>query len=170
MDRLYSPWRSQYIETFKAGAEKKDECVFCSALGSNDDAERLVVHRGENVFVIMNLYPYNSGHLMVIPNRHTGEFQSLSEVELTECMQLLKLSQQALTEMSHPHGFNIGMNLGRAAGAGIEGHLHWHLVPRWNGDTNFMPVLADVKLVSEDLQKQRTYLHEYFLKNLRPKE
>jgi ATP adenylyltransferase len=170
MDRLYSPWRSQYIETFKVGAPMTEDCVFCAALHNSDDEKNLVVYRGENAFIIMNLYPYNSGHLMVIPNRHTSEFTSLTEDELSECMKLLKLSQQALTEMSHPHGFNIGMNLGRAAGAGIEGHLHWHLVPRWNGDTNFMPVMADVKLVSEDLHKQRAYLHEYFIKNLSPKE
>ena len=166
MDRLYSPWRSQYIETFKSSSSEEESCVFCSALANDEDEKRLVVYRGKNAFVIMNLYPYNSGHMMVIPNRHTADFSGLTEAELAGSMKLLQVAQCGLIEMAHPHGFNMGMNLGRAGGAGIADHLHWHIVPRWNGDTNFMPILADVKLVSEDMQKQRAFLHDYFHKNL----
>ncbi len=164
MDRLYSPWRSNYIESFKIHSSEKveDACVFCSALENSDDKERLVVHRGSFAFVIMNLYPYNSGHMMIVPKRHTADFRSLSPEELAECSKLLQLAQEALTELSRPHGYNIGMNLGKAGGAGIEEHLHWHIVPRWNGDTNFMPVLADIKLVSEDMERQWSELKKFF--------
>jgi ATP adenylyltransferase len=158
MEQLFSPWRSHYISSFSG--EKAEGCVFCNAREGSDDEESLLVYRGKGCFILMNRYPYNSGHLMVIPNRHTADFQSLTEVELRECMQLLQASQLALGELSKPHAFNIGMNLGRAAGAGIDDHLHWHIVPRWNGDTNFLPVLADVKVVSEDMSEQWRRLHE----------
>ena len=168
MDRLYSPWRSKYIESFKIHSLKKEEekCIFCSALENQNDKERLVIHRGKLAFVIMNLYPYNSGHMMVVPNRHTADFGSLSTDELAECTSLLQTAQKALTELSHPHGYNIGMNLGKAGGAGIDDHLHWHIVPRWNGDTNFMPVIADIKMVSEDMDRQWEQLQKFFLGNL----
>jgi ATP adenylyltransferase len=161
MERMFSPWRSRYIESFKT-PKTEEECIFCAALKGNNDKERLVIHRGSESFVIMNLYPYNSGHLMVVPNRHTDDFPALSPSELSETMRLLQVSQKALVELAKPHGFNIGMNLGRPAGAGIEGHLHWHIVPRWNGDTNFMPTVADVKLVSEDMDKQWESLQKIF--------
>ncbi len=162
MERLYSPWRSAYIDTFKGKAPAKDECIFCSALTSNQDEERLMIYRGNEAFAIMNLYPYNSGHLMIVPNRHTADFAGLTESELAECMKLLQTAQKALIAMSAPHGYNIGMNLGRGGGAGIDDHLHWHIVPRWNGDTNFMPTIADVKMVSEDMQRQRKELATLF--------
>lgn len=163
MDRLFSPWRSKYIETFKGtGPKEENLCVFCSALENNNDEERLIVHRGKLAFIIMNLYPYNSGHLMIVPNRHTADFSSLTAEENAECLKLLQRSQTALAELSHPHGYNIGMNLGKAGGAGIDDHLHWHIVPRWNGDTNFMPIIADVKMVSEDMVKQWEQLSKYF--------
>jgi ATP adenylyltransferase len=164
MDRLYSPWRSKYIESFKIHSLKKEDsaCIFCSALESSDDKERFVVHRGKLAFVIMNLYPYNSGHMMIVPNRHTADFSSLTSDELAECSSLLQTAQQALIELSRPHGYNIGMNLGKAGGAGIEDHLHWHIVPRWNGDTNFMPVVADIKMVSEDMERQWVELKKFF--------
>src|SRR5438874_9723130 len=132
MERLFSPWRSKYIEGFKDGS-KADGCIFCQAL-EQDDKERLVIYRGKLAFAIMNLYPYNSGHMMIVPKRHTSEFHSLSAEENAECSILLQTSQKALEELSHPHGYNIGMNLGKAGGAGIDDHLHWHIVPRWNGD------------------------------------
>lgn len=169
MERLFSPWRSRYIESFKTPSEN-DECVFCSALRVDEDKERLVVYRSSEAFVIMNLYPYNSGHLMVVPNRHTSDFSSLTKGELSDCMKLLQTSQLALNELVKPHGYNIGMNIGRASGAGIDEHLHWHIVPRWAGDTNFMPILADVKLVSEDMMKHHEFLHNYFHKKLRSNE
>src|ERR1019366_2321049 len=124
--------------------------------------ESLVVYRGKEAFVLMNRFPYNSGHLMILPTRHTADFQSLTPAETSETMELLRASERALRELSYPQGFNIGMNLGRAAGAGIDAHLHWHIVPRWNGDTNFMPILADVKVVSEDMAEQRKRLREIF--------
>lgn len=162
MERLYSPWRSAYIDTFKGKAEKEEGCIFCAALAASNDDERLVIHRGNEAFVIMNLYPYNSGHMMIVPNRHTADFSSLTTTELSDCMHLMQTAQKALQEMASPHGYNIGMNLGRAGGAGIDDHLHWHIVPRWNGDTNFMPTLADVKLVSEDMHRQRATLSKLF--------
>ena len=162
MERLYSPWRSKYIDTFKGKSDTADGCIFCTALAGSNDEERLIIHRGTEAFVIMNLYPYNSGHLMIVPNRHTADFSSLSISELAECTKLLQVSQQALHTLSAPHGYNIGMNLGRSAGAGIEDHLHWHIVPRWNGDTNFMPTIADIKMVSEDMQSQHTQLSQIF--------
>lgn len=160
---MFSPWRSRYIESFKTPQEKA-ECIFCSALKEDEDKERLIIHRSEHAFVIMNLYPYNSGHLMIVPNRHTADFLSLSGEELADCMMLLQRSHTALTEQCRPHGFNIGMNIGRTAGAGIDDHLHWHIVPRWNGDTNFMPTIADIKLVSEDMERQWATLRELFPK------
>ena len=166
MERLYSPWRSKYIETFKGSEPKEVGCIFCSALENHNDKERLVIHRGKLAFVIMNLYPYNSGHMMIVPNRHTADFGSLSADELAECTSLLQTAQKALTELSHPHGYNIGMNLGKAGGAGIDDHLHWHIVPRWNGDTNFMPVIADIKMVSEDMERQWEQLQKFFSENL----
>ncbi|MEP7234121.1 MAG: HIT domain-containing protein [Ignavibacteriota bacterium] len=171
MERLYSPWRSKYIESFKIHAPQNEgnPCIFCSALESSDDKERLVVYRGKLAFVIMNLYPYNSGHMMVVPKRHTADFSSLTTEEQAEMNSLLQFAQKALLEMSHPHGYNLGMNLGKAGGAGVEDHLHWHIVPRWNGDTNFMPVLSDIKMVSEDMEKQWEILRTFFLANLPPK-
>ena len=141
---------------------EKNRCVFCAAYEGPNDEESLVVYRGKTCFVLMNRFPYNSGHLMIIPVRHTNDFQSLTPEESIESFDLLKISERALVELSHPQGFNLGMNLGRVAGAGIDGHLHWHIVPRWNGDTNFLPVLADVKIVSEDMGEQWKRLRELF--------
>ena len=147
--------------------DKDAPCVLCDQYKSNDDEESLVVFRGRESFVLMNRFPYNSGHLMVIPVRHTSDFQSLTKTEMAETMELLSASERALMELSHPQGFNIGMNIGRASGAGIDGHLHWHIVPRWNGDTNFMPILAEVKIVSEDMAEQRRLLREIFPRSVR---
>lgn len=161
MEKLFSPWRSQYIASFTK-EEAPGGCVFCEAFSAQDDERSLILHRGSEAFVIMNRFPYNSGHLMILPVRHTGEFQSVTESEHREMMELLARSERALRELSKPQAFNIGMNLGRIAGAGIEGHLHWHIVPRWSGDTNFMPVLADVKVVSEAMADQWKRLREFF--------
>ncbi|SRR5579884_2990115 len=161
MEQLFSPWRSQYISSF-ATEEKGSDCVFCSALASGDDEASLIVCRGCEAFVLMNRFPYNSGHLMVLPKRHTADFLSLTSAEHQEMMSLLGAAQRALQELSKPQAFNLGMNLGRVAGAGIDAHLHWHIVPRWNGDTNFLPILADVKVVSEDMAEQWKRLRELF--------
>jgi ATP adenylyltransferase len=161
MEKLFSPWRSQYISSF-GEKEKSDTCVLCDAYNGSDDEASLVVYRGREAFVLMNKFPYNSGHLMIVPVRHTPDFGSLTESEMIETMHLLRASERALRELSLPQGFNIGMNVGRAAGAGIDAHLHWHIVPRWNGDTNFMPILAEVKVVSEDMAEQCRRLREIF--------
>jgi ATP adenylyltransferase len=155
MERLFSPWRSAYIASFKREQKHGDECLFCAVTASKNDARNLVLHRGKTCFVMMNLYPYNSGHIMVVPYRHTSDLGELSTKEHAEVMSLIAKMMKVMKPLMHPHGFNIGANLGRAAGAGIDQHIHFHLVPRWNGDTNFMPTLAETKLVSEDID--RTY-------------
>ena len=153
MERLFSPWRSKYIETFIHARTADGECILCTASAEKRDDERLIVLRGTFCHVIMNLYPYNSGHLMIAPYRHVAALIDLTDDESSEIMSLLKRMTKALQKVSHPDGFNIGANIGRAAGAGIDQHVHFHIVPRWNGDTNFMPVLADTKLISEDMKE-----------------
>jgi ATP adenylyltransferase len=151
VDKLWSPWRSQYIESFKEGNETTG-CIFCAAAGLDiNDDESLVIDKGELTFTILNLYPYNNGHLMVVPYKHTSNFSDLSKEEMAEVMDKLQISQKALSEVMSPAGYNIGANIGKASGAGIDDHIHFHIVPRWNGDTNFMPVLGEVKIISQDL-------------------
>ena len=156
MEKLWSPWRSHYIDTFKE--EKKETLpgsLFTRILNENDDKKNYLLHRGKYSFIIMNLYPYNSGHLMIVPYKEARELSELDVETRLEMFSFLELGVNALNEAIKPHGFNIGANLGRVAGAGIEDHLHFHIVPRWNGDTNFMPVLNDVKVISEEMG--RTY-------------
>jgi ATP adenylyltransferase len=152
MNRLFSPWRSRYIQSF-SGKQAPDECVLCTAHKSGADEEHLIPARGKTCFVIMNLYPYNSGHVLVVPFRHTGPDFGLTPEESVEMMDWLHKITGALRKISRPDGFNIGANVGRTAGAGIDQHLHFHVVPRWNGDTNFMPVLDDTKIISEDMRE-----------------
>ncbi len=135
--------------------EKEKGCIFCLKPRQKQDAKNLIVLRGKETFVIMNLFPYNNGHLMVAPYRHVGELEKLRDSELLEMMDLARKCQRAIAATMRPDGFNLGFNLGRTAGAGIVDHIHLHLVPRWNGDTNFMPVLAGTKVISEGLG--RTY-------------
>jgi ATP adenylyltransferase len=151
--QLWAPWRLEYIE--RAGDQ--EGCVFCRAR-DGDDEERLVVHRGKRAFVVLNRYPYASGHLMVAPNRHEGEFADLEAEETLEIHELAASGLAALAETMRPQGFNLGWNLGRIAGAGVIDHVHLHVVPRWAGDTNFMPVLADVKVLPEGLEQSRRKL------------
>ncbi|HTP12169.1 MAG TPA: HIT domain-containing protein [Bacteroidota bacterium] len=154
MKRLFSPWRSQYIASFKDEAKKKkDECLFCRIAREKNDEKNLVVARREHCFVVMNKYPYNSGHLMIVPFNHTANFGGLSRDEYAEIMATTAEMIDVLGKVSQPQGFNFGANLGRVAGAGIDQHVHFHLVPRWNGDTNFMPTIGDVKLVSEETRE-----------------
>lgn len=151
MEKLWSPWRSKYIDAFNEGTQET-ECVFCRMMHTDPlSDENLVVDQDEHTFTVLNLYPYNSGHLMVVPKHHTAEFSELSDAELLESMKKLQTAKEALTKVSNPHGFNIGANIGRISGAGIEDHIHFHIVPRWTGDTNFMPVLGEVKVISQDL-------------------
>jgi ATP adenylyltransferase len=152
MKRLFSPWRSAYIQTFKS-EKKSRRCLFCRIAREKNDAKNLVLWRGKTCYVVMNLFPYNSGHLLIVPYKHTPDFNALSAEENAEAIKATARCMNALKKLSKPHGFNFGANLGRVAGAGIEQHVHFHLVPRWNGDTNFLPVLSDTKLVSEDLKE-----------------
>ena len=151
MELLYAPWRFTYI---KSTVEQKENgrCIFCEAVKKDDD-EALILIRGEYAYVIMNLYPYNSGHVMVVPYRHISDYTRLSIEEAKEIHILASAAIEAIREVMHPHGFNLGYNLGRVAGAGIEDHIHLHIVPRWNGDTNFMPVIAGVKVLSQDVRE-----------------
>jgi ATP adenylyltransferase len=149
MERLYSPWRSQYIE----GLGKSEGCFLCNALKENDDEKNLILYRGKNTFVIMNLFPYNAGHLMVCPNDHIGDFTKIDEETMCEISLLTQKMVKLLKKVLNPDGFNIGYNIGKPAGAGLETHIHNHIVPRWNGDTNFMPVLGEVRVISQDLKE-----------------
>jgi ATP adenylyltransferase len=150
---LWAPWRLEYIEQ----AGEQEGCIFCLA-AAGDDAAFLVVHRGAQAFVMLNKFPYSSGHVMVAPVRHVGEFGSLSEEEVLELHRLAHGAMAALADTYAPQGYNLGWNLGRIAGAGVLDHVHLHVVPRWAGDTNFMPVLADVKVLPEHLTATRAKL------------
>jgi len=152
MEYLHAPWRIEYILAPKP--EKGDGESFLSKIArSNDDEANLVIARGRTCFALLNRYPYNGGHLMVVPYRQVAELEDLTEEELLELMLMTRRCIQALKQTMAPDGFNIGLNLGRVAGAGVKNHLHIHVVPRWNGDTNFMPVIADTKVVSEALHE-----------------
>jgi ATP adenylyltransferase len=148
-ERLWAPWRLEYIES----GSKQPGCIFCEKPTAGDDEAQLIVHRGEHAYVLLNLYPYANGHLMVAPYRHVADPGDLDTAERAEVWDLFDRSLRALRAAMEPHGFNAGVNLGRVAGAGVEGHVHLHVVPRWNGDTNFMPVLADVKVMPEHLSR-----------------
>ncbi len=151
MEKLWSPWRSQYIESFKQ-KDPENKCIFCNAAKLDvNDPDNLLVDKGELTFTVLNLYPYNNGHLMVVPYTHTDSFTSLSKEEKAEIMDKLQAAELAIRKVMSPEGFNIGANIGKASGAGIGDHIHFHIVPRWNGDTNFMPVLGEVKVISQDL-------------------
>ncbi|MBI4534684.1 MAG: HIT domain-containing protein [Ignavibacteriae bacterium] len=164
MKRMWSPWRSGYIETFTNRPTKKKgkESLFSAALRSNDDDRHFIVWRGKHSFVIMNLYPYNSGHLMIVPYRQVSRFEDLRTEECDEIMKTAQRAIKALKKIVRPDGFNFGANIGRASGAGIDQHIHFHIVPRWNGDTNFMPVLTDTKVISEDMKKTLKKLRKVF--------
>lgn len=144
---LWAPWRLEYV----SNADDQEGCIFCRAAAANDEGA-LVVHRGDSAFVLLNRFPYSSGHLMVAPLRHIGDFAQLSVEEAGEIHALTVRALEVLAAAYRPEGFNIGWNLGRPAGAGVVDHVHEHVVPRWQGDTNFMPVLADVRVIPEHLQ------------------
>jgi ATP adenylyltransferase len=158
VERLFTPWRLAYVTSH----EETAGCVLCRAGDLKDGADRLVVTRGERCFVVMNLYPYTGGHVMVAPKRHLGSLGEASPEELAELMGLARRLEQAFREEYRPDGINLGMNLGRAAGAGIADHIHMHVVPRWNGDTNFMTVVADTRVIPEDPAQACLRLRPYF--------
>lgn len=151
MQHLWAPWRTQYIHATK----DKSRCVFCDAAASADDRERGVIFRGQFNFVILNAYPYTSGHLMVAPYEHVSRLSHLEEAVATEMMQLTRRAEMVLQAEYRPEGLNLGMNLGQAAGAGIEEHIHMHVLPRWTGDANFMTAVGETRVLPEDLG--RTY-------------
>lgn len=150
----------KYIEDASRGEDIG--CFLCDNPRLEDSDKNLVLYRGRHCFVIMNLYPYNNGHLMVAPYRHENDLLKLTPEEIAESGELTKLCIRALNRTMRPHGFNIGLNLGRVAGAGLEEHLHLHVVPRWNGDTNFMPIIAEMKVVSESLRESYRRLKKAF--------
>ena len=156
LDRLWTPWRLAYV----SGGESAG-CVFCAAL-KDADAAPLVVFRGTTCFVILNLFPYNNGHLMVVPNRHIASLAETTADERSELMELTRVAEAALGEAYQPHGLNMGINLGKPAGAGVLGHLHMHVVPRWNGDTNFMTVVGQTRVLPEELPDTAAKLRPLF--------
>jgi ATP adenylyltransferase len=151
MDHLWAPWRLAYVAAAKAPAAD-DPCFICRGLGADDDRANLIALRTPRSVVVLNRFPYNNGHLLVAPRAHKGRLDELTPEELLEVMETLRGMVGVLDGLMHPDGYNVGLNLGRAAGAGLPGHLHWHVVPRWDGDTNFMPVLADAKVIVQSLE------------------
>jgi ATP adenylyltransferase len=162
MDQLWAPWRLSYVSAAKPPGAG-NACFLCTGLADNDDRKHLIALRTPLSVVMLNRFPYNNGHLLIAPRSHKGRLDELASEELLETMETLRKMVRLLEELMHPDAFNIGLNLGRAAGAGLPGHLHWHIVPRWNGDTNFMPVLADVKVIVQSLDS----LHDLLVERLR---
>ncbi|MBX3097113.1 MAG: HIT domain-containing protein [Fimbriimonadaceae bacterium] len=150
-ERLFAPWRFDYVQTADESPTSGSGDIFLDLPAQDKDVENLILHRGHTAFVILNRYPYTSGHLMVAPYRQTAELESLSDDELLEINHLVSLCVRLLKNTHKPDGFNIGINLGRAAGAGIPVHIHWHVVPRWSGDTNFMTTVGDVRVIPQDM-------------------
>lgn len=160
MKKLWAPWRTSYIQNVD---HQNDGCIFCKKPKEDNDRDNLILFRGQYCFVIMNKYPYNNGHLMVIPYIHTSDSSEFDDKTVVELWHLINKSKKVLKDAFNPEGFNIGMNLGRVAGAGIDQHVHMHIVPRWNGDTNFMPVLADTKVISQGLNEAYDVLHPLYI-------
>jgi ATP adenylyltransferase len=152
MKHLFSPWRSKYIASFRNEKPRKGFSLFSTMILQNNDEKNLILVRKKHCFVVMNLFPYNNGHLMIVPYKQTRDISALTPEESAEIMQTTSEMISILKKVMKPHGFNFGANLGRVAGAGIDDHIHFHIVPRWNGDTNFMPTLSEVKVVSEEIR------------------
>ena len=161
MERLYASWRHAYVTR----ADRSGECVFCEAQRS-PEAKGLVVHDGTTAYIILNLFPYNSGHLLIVPRRHVASLAELASDELMEMARLTQVSERVLTDVYQPQGINIGMNLGRPAGAGVAEHLHAHLVPRWTGDTNFMTVVGEVRVLPEEVTQTANRLRPAFARSV----
>ncbi|MGQ9819097.1 MAG: HIT family protein [Candidatus Kapaibacteriales bacterium] len=163
MEILWSPWRTQYVESFKDESNDCNSCFICEALEKIDEEDsRLVVFKDHLSLIIMNKFPYNPGHLLVAPKRHLADLTNLNEDELLSLSKSLQISINALNELMKPHGFNIGINLGRVAGAGLPEHLHFHVIPRWNGDTSFISIVSDTKVISQSLTEMHTKLKKIF--------
>jgi ATP adenylyltransferase len=158
--RIWAPWRLSYVSD--ASKDIEEECIFCAKPREDDDEANLIVHRGESCFVILNLFPYTNGHLMVAPYEHLGRLQELAPETTAEIMDLARRAMDGLERTYSPHGYNVGFNQGRVAGAGFEHHIHMHVVPRWGGDTNFMPVIADTKVMPQTLEESYESLKDAF--------
>lgn len=158
MERLFTPWRMAYVTT----ADRTPGCVLCRAVGGESGADRLVVHAGALNFVVMNLFPYNGGHVMVAPRRHVGSLAEATLEELSEMMALARRIEEVFREVYRPDGINVGMNLGRPAGAGVADHIHMHVVPRWTGDTNFMTVVSGTRVIPEEPEQACLRLRPHF--------
>ncbi|ACL11546.1 HIT family protein [Desulfurococcus amylolyticus] len=156
---LWNPWRYEYIKRFNSGEKEIGECLFCRLKSMNDN-EALIIYRGVYSFIVLNAYPYNSGHVMIAPYDHIGSLEDLQDEALLEMVKLVKLSMKIIRKAFNPDGFNIGVNIGRVAGAGVPGHVHIHVVPRWVGDTNFMGVIAGVKTLPISLQETYSILRK----------
>ena len=148
MEHIWAPWRIEYIQM-----KKTEGCVLCDKPGQSSDAQNYILYRGDKNFIIMNTYPYNPGHLMIAPYRHIASLEQLTDEELNEHFEIVSRSIKILRQVFNPSGFNIGINMGKVAGAGIDDHFHTHIVPRWQGDTNFMPVIADARVIPEALSE-----------------
>jgi len=158
MDRLWSPWRYRYVSQ----VAQDDTCIFCEALKAANDRETLILYRGQHNFIILNRYPYTTGHVMIAPYEHIPDLAGARQEVLSEMMALCQRVEKALAEVYKPEGYNLGMNLGRCAGAGVLGHLHLHLLPRWAGDTSFMTTVAETRLEPEELTTTYQKLKPYF--------
>ncbi len=159
MDQLWAPWRLAYVVKEPASSSENG-CFICGGLAGNDDRAHHIVRRCPLSVVLLNKYPYNNGHLLIAPRRHVGRLDEMTSAELLEVNEQLRAMVAILEKKMKPDGFNIGVNLGKVAGAGLPGHIHWHIVPRWNGDTNFMPVLGDVKVIVQSLDALYDLLRE----------
>ena len=157
--RIWAPWRLAYV---KDASKDNGDCIFCVKQAEDADVENLIVHRGESCFVILNLFPYTNGHLMVAPYEHLGRFQDLPAETSAEMMALAQQGMDGLESVYEPQGYNVGFNQGRVAGAGVEHHIHLHVVPRWGGDTNFMPVIADTRVMPQSLEESYAALKGAF--------
>jgi len=156
MDRIWAPWRMSYIKAIAS----EEGCVFCTAWNTEEDREKLVLERTEHSLIMLNRFPYTNGHMMAAPKRHTSDLDELSDVEMLDLMKSVRRARNLLQKIARPDGFNIGVNLGRGAGAGIEDHLHIHIVPRWVGDSNFMTVVGDIRIIPEGLMITYDMLYE----------
>ncbi|MFQ6103515.1 MAG: HIT domain-containing protein [Candidatus Glassbacteria bacterium] len=148
MERLWTPWRMEYILS-----DKEDECIFCTKISEKRDADNFILERGKNTFALLNIYPYNSGHIMIAPNRHVGSPMMMEEEEMMELMRFVKMWEKRIRKVYEPQGLNIGANIGRSAGAGVIGHFHVHVVPRWTGDTSHMTVISNTKVIPQMLEE-----------------
>jgi ATP adenylyltransferase len=159
VEQLWAPWRLSYVAAPKKPAEA-DACFICAGLAEERDADNLIVQRTQNSVVLLNRFPYNNGHLLIAPRAHKGRLELLEAGEMLEVMETVQAMLRLLDDLMKPDGYNIGVNQGSAAGAGLPGHLHWHVVPRWNGDTNFMPIVSDTRVIAQALDALYKQLHE----------